>query len=195
MNITYDRDYMTIINKLLIDTEINGLKILDYSKSNKKHYFKCLCVCGKEFSARTDSIKIGTTRSCGCLKGDLISNKNKLSNNLGAINLLYRSYKHNAEKRNLIFDLSLDQFKELINNGCNYCGSPPILQKILKNQTKYKRRDIELIYNGIDRVDNNIGYILHNCVTCCSICNGAKSNLSLEVFENWIKRLVLFNEK
>ncbi len=35
---------------------------------------------------------------------------------------------------------------------------------------------------GIDRMDNNIGYVLSNCVTCCGQCNIFKLNLSITDF-------------
>jgi hypothetical protein len=177
-------------NISLVNQYINSLRILSYFSRNKKQYFKCQCVCNKEFVARTDSIKAGTTKSCGCLTGDIISNKNKLSNNLGAIRLVYRHYKANAKKRNINFFLSIEEFQKFIFNTCYYCGSAPKASKFTTSQKN--RKDKELSYNGIDRVNNNIGYISDNCVTCCKICNSAKSDLSIEEFESWIAKLMEF---
>jgi hypothetical protein len=39
--------------------------------------------------------------------------------------------------------------------------------------------------NGIDRVDNTLGYELGNVIPCCSVCNRAKSNLPLDYFLRW----------
>ena len=36
--------------------------------------------------------------------------------------------------------------------------------------------------NGIDRMNNNIGYEISNVVPCCSVCNKMKSSLSKEEF-------------
>jgi hypothetical protein len=41
-------------------------------------------------------------------------------------------------------------------------------------------------FNGIDRVDNSKGYILGNCVPCCSWCNRAKADGTLAKFMDWI---------
>ena len=38
------------------------------------------------------------------------------------------------------------------------------------------------IYNGIDRIDSNIGYEPDNCVTCCVICNRMKNKYSKNAF-------------
>lgn len=43
--------------------------------------------------------------------------------------------------------------------------------------------------NGIDRVDNNKGYTLNNCVPCCKTCNQAKHRLSQEYFIEWVEKI------
>jgi hypothetical protein len=44
-------------------------------------------------------------------------------------------------------------------------------------------------HNGIDRYDSSMGYCSANSVSCCSICNRAKSNLLPSEFEGWIERV------
>lgn len=179
-------------NKDLVGTKINGLKIVDYLAEGKRQYFELHCICGFYFKCRTDAIKSGRTKSCGCISGDLISAKNKLPDNKAATNLVMRHYKKNAERRDLKFSLSILEFEYLIFANCYYCKAPPSLSKFISSQKN--RRDKELIYNGIDRIDSNIGYTIKNCVSCCYICNRAKSDLSLAEFKEWIARLKDFNE-
>ena len=81
----------------------------------------------------------------------------------------FSSYKYGANKRNLEFELSSEQFKNITNHSCYYCGS------------------IESI--GIDRVDNNIGYLLENVVPCCKFCNLAKHKLSTDEFISHVKKI------
>ena len=45
--------------------------------------------------------------------------------------------------------------------------------------------------NGIDRVNNNLGYSKSNCVACCTFCNYAKSDHSQEEFIFWIQKAYL----
>jgi hypothetical protein len=45
------------------------------------------------------------------------------------------------------------------------------------------------LYNGIDRVDNTLGYSKENCVSCCKICNYMKQVLTLEEFYSHIRRI------
>lgn len=46
-----------------------------------------------------------------------------------------------------------------------------------------------IIYNGIDRQDNSIGYKTENCVPCCKFCNLAKSKFTIKEFQEWINYL------
>ena len=45
----------------------------------------------------------------------------------------------------------------------------------------------DFIYNGIDRLDNNEGYLPSNVVTCCKICNRAKHSLTVVEFLEWVR--------
>lgn len=69
---------------------------------------------------------------------------------------IYNTYYYSAKKTNRDFLISYEDFIIFFGDKeCYYCGD--ILQKI-----------------GIDRLDNNIGYILSNCVPCCRMCNWMK---------------------
>lgn len=48
---------------------------------------------------------------------------------------------------------------------------------------------MNFLYNGIDRVDSKKGYVAGNVVTCCRNCNQAKSDKSIDEFEEWAIRL------
>lgn len=97
-------------------------------------------------------------------------------------NPIYKSYKNYcAKKRGHIFLLSYEEFSSLIQQDCYYCGSPP--QNLLK--LSYKR---VLNYNGLDRVNNHMGYELSNVVPCCKYCNIAKNIRTLEEFLSWVEK-------
>jgi len=71
-----------------------------------------------------------------------------------------------ATKRNLEFLLSFEQWSTEIAKPCHYCsnqlGSP--------SETGI----------GLDRLDNQKGYVTANVVSCCKVCNQLKSNLFSE---------------
>lgn len=83
----------------------------------------------------------------------------------------YNTYKKRAEKtfsnQSMI---TKDEFENIASESCHYCGKEGP--------------------NGIDRVDNTVGYTKKNCVACCKHCNYVKGDLSLEDFKTWTKRFV-----
>ena len=81
------------------------------------------------------------------------------------------SYKRAAKERNIEWLLTDEEFKLFWQQPCSYCGDK-----------------IETI--GIDRKDNNKGYLIENCISCCSICNTMKMTLTKEGFINKIKQIL-----
>lgn len=98
-------------------------------------------------------------------------------------------YKLDARNRNHSWELSKAEFRILTSSNCYYCGAVP---SNIKRTDKNNYLLYEYIYNGIDRVDNTKGYTKDNCVACCTICNLAKRNMSLDTFITWIENLVLY---
>lgn len=78
----------------------------------------------------------------------------------------YLQYKQGAVNRNFCFNLTKEDFSKLINGSCYICGRPTTNKHC----------------NGIDRYDNNKGYELDNCKTCCGDCNFLKKTLDHDDF-------------
>lgn len=143
----------------------------------------CRCDCGNEKVIGARHLVIdGGTKSCGCLSKDH-NKKHKLSYGESSFNRLLSTYKKGAKTRNFEFDLNNDQFKRITQQNCHYCGDEPF--KVFTGKTYYG----EYVYNGVDRVDNKIGYVVSNCVPCCCICNKMKMILSVEEFLNQINKI------
>jgi hypothetical protein len=93
-----------------------------------------------------------------------------------------KQYRVAARARGIVWDLSAEEFAVITASTCAYCGLPPrTVARPSKNGW--------FIYNGIDRVDSGLGYVVGNVVACCPICNHAKRDMTLSVFVAWIKRL------
>lgn len=90
---------------------------------------------------------------------------------------VYNDYRKGAIKRNLSFDLTKYEFERLVNSICFYCNSSP---------TKMKSG---IIRNGIDRINNEIGYNRKNTISCCSTCNFMKRDLSFKEFKQKINNI------
>ena len=83
----------------------------------------------------------------------------------------YIIYQRNAKKRSLSFNLSFFEFINMCIKPCAYCG-------------------IKQLYNGVDRVNNEIGYNIKNCSPCCTTCNRMKRCMSVEEFRTHCRSVV-----
>lgn len=176
--------------------DINGgLEILSIFPSNSsgKHVnLSCIChYCNNATIINGNHFKKNV--SCGCQQRNSLSWKNKGPKTMpwqlppgesAKRNLIFQ-YKRSANKRNLDFLLTENEFTKLTEGNCFYCGTIP--NQIIKGQGKTSG---DFIYNGIDRLDPNLGYVTGNCVPCCWTCNNMKSNLSLNEFYEHIKKIL-----
>ena len=85
----------------------------------------------------------------------------------------FRRYKRRGLNKGLRFELTFEEVDKMITGKCHYCLKPanPFL--------------------GIDRKDNNQGYIKSNCVGCCSDCNYAKRTMSEKEFKTYLERITI----
>lgn len=151
-------------------------------------YWEYVCDCGQVKKSDTGTLNANRIQSCGCLLKEVTGAKNRKTFGESAKNRLLSVYKKGARRRNYEWKLSDEQFSKLIRSNCYYCGICPqnTTEKISPHSFGH------IVFNGIDRVDNNKGYFLENCVTCCRNCNLAKHCFSYKEFEQWIKRICEF---
>ncbi|OHB99065.1 MAG: hypothetical protein A2Z57_04005 [Planctomycetes bacterium RIFCSPHIGHO2_12_39_6] len=180
----------------------NRLTAIKYSHTNNDRFavWEWECFCGNKKNIIAANVRSGSTKSCGCLQKELgsITGKyyaGKRHGNYGkqslnhkgygesSLNHIFNTYKRTALKRGLVFNIEIKSFKFIIQSNCYYCNNSPSM--IRKNKGCFG----EFVYNGIDRINNNIGYEISNSVPCCKICNIAKSTLSFNEFYDWVKRI------
>jgi hypothetical protein len=169
-------------------------RLLVLSKAPSKHGYarwNCVCDCGRYKEVSGTSLQQEKIKSCGCLRKEtcalrasINSENNKLLPGESAFLLLYNVYKHNAEIKKREFSLTTEQFRELTSGTCVYCGLPPSS----RYQTASKNGGY--IYNGVDRINNSIGYVLENCATCCKTCNWMKRVQTTDEFISACQRVV-----
>ncbi len=161
--------------------------IKTFSKEKKKYV--CECICGNISHVSSVALGNGRSKSCGCLQKEFMINKAKFNDYSSVKNKIFGNYKSAAKRRKYEFNLTKDQFNNLIIQNCFYCNQEP---NMIYNYSKKYSNTVNwntFLYNGVDRKDNSIGYTLDNCVSCCKICNNSKSILSLEDWLNWISRV------
>ena len=82
----------------------------------------------------------------------------------------YKKYRWNAIDRGIVFAVSLGEFLKLWKVDCWYCGD-------------------KIVGTGIDRLDNEKGYVNGNLVSCCKVCNFMKRNLPIGIFVEHCKKV------
>jgi len=153
--------------------------------------YECNCKCGNTFLTRAKDVKNNKVKSCGCyhkITSQKLGLKNKKEKGSSGLNSLYRRYITNAKRRNIDFNLTIEEFKEIINKNCYYCNLEPHLSKlsITGNSTNG-----QFFHNGIDRKDGNKDYTIDNIVTCCKKCNYSKHISNEQEFISQIERIYL----
>lgn len=169
------KDQKIVIQKLefldILDKKYGMLKVIaPYGKLFNKCY--CICDCGNIKIKIIKELKSGHVKSCGCLLGI----KSKISKEDKWYRIPYYHYTHRSKKRFGVFDISLNEFIDLVSKPCYYCGYLP-------NKLKDK------CCNGLDRINSELGYIKSNIVVCCKICNRMKLNYTRDKFYNKIKSI------
>ena len=159
----------------------------DRGNSNQIMY-DCKCDCGNNHITSGESIRSGKSKSCGCNRKNP---PNKENDRIFAVwKQLYKSTieKRNKKKNANITDIELNYFILLSKSNCFYCGSEP-LNKAIDRHRKTNEERCTVAYNGLDRIDSNIGYVKSNVIPCCKKCNTAKNVLSQNDFKNLITKI------
>lgn len=86
----------------------------------------------------------------------------------------FLEYQERSVKKNNPFDLTFDEFKNMLSLNCSYCDSSSQMT--------------------IDRIDSTKGYVYGNVQPCCFKCNHMKYVYTNDDFLAQIKRIYSFME-
>lgn len=183
----------------LIGKRFNDLVILEKTDSyiciSKKRNHKTMrtryivqCDCGVKFKAIKSFILNNKTRTCKECAYRLRPQSRQRVSTLDRLYYLTITRRIKKFKNKLFCNLSIDEFAEIIKNDCYYCGSKPTSKEYIRNNRFAK--DTIIYANGIDRMNNNIGYIKENCVACCPDCNFMKGSLNIKDFFKHIELIM-----
>lgn len=126
----------------------------------------CKCDCGNVIEALKGGLVDGSKTNCGWSCGL----RDKLFPKSDKRKQVFRNLRTECKRKNREFALTFEQFALLTSKNCCYCGAEPV-KDFYGN-----------VRNGIDRQNNDIGYIFSNCVSCCYTCNRMKGDLSYQGF-------------
>jgi hypothetical protein len=143
------------------------------------------CKCGQDFALR----KTNSFVSYEDIKCPDCKRLARLAPHIGE-RYVFRRVKWDAKKAGRSFNLSFEWFIETIQLPCHYCNRSRVnkVDVASKITGEYLLKDFR--YNGLDRVDNAVGYEESNCVPCCVVCNRAKNSMPYNDFMDYVKALV-----
>ncbi len=165
--------------------KFNRLTVINFHHSDKRwrKWYNVKCDCGSNKVVMGSAMTSGNTKSCGCLSREIKESK-RISKNHSEVTAIILGYKRHAERRGFKWQLTRKDVEKLVKMNCFYCDSKP-------NNIKKTKNSIGdgFIYSGIDRVDSSKNYTKENSVSCCKICNYAKSDMSLNEFQEWAVKI------
>ena len=152
------------------------LTVIGQAESHKTHaMWICRCDCGKERVTSGGHLRAGNTTNCGCAR--------RLPFGESSFRSILHKWKRAAQARGLSWNLTEEKVRELTQEDCFYCGVEPTQiyhpGGTLKEGSSGRAWG-PFIYNGIDRINNDIGYEPDNVVTSCFRCNRAKNVMSVQ---------------
>lgn len=153
----------------------------------KRTIVDVVCDCGTVKSVGKDwLLGQGDKASCGCGRTEswLNSLMLRISNIQFAFNKLHYEYSRAAKAKNLVYRLT-DLELSFCLEPCIYCGDEPS-RKISRGGVFSNE---SVLVTGLDRIDNDCGYVKRNIVSCCIECNKSKSSRSVVDFLNHASRI------
>lgn len=192
-----------IRNKDLVGLKFGNLVVNKFELRDKTDnvVWSCTCFCGKTFLANSNRLLSGTASNCGCI----YAIERRKPPGETSWNTRWSSYLSNVKERrnrkgkSFENEFTKELFIEKSSLDCFYCERPPMeWNKYLKENgqvtSKASRMSQEGIdrawinINGLDRVDNSVGYLLSNTVPCCPDCNFMKHSSTLSEWCSIIER-------
>lgn len=135
------------------------LKVIRCIGKNKFriYFWRCECACGKFTTVSTASLKSKTTRSCGCLAKQLLTNRNKQNKTHGySKRSEYTSW---IEMRRRCYNTKRHNYSEYGGRGIKVCRRwKTSFENFLADMGDKPNKNY-----SIDRIDVNKNYTEENC--------------------------------
>ena len=152
-----------------VEGRINGIDRLDNGGSYvMENCVPCCWSCNNSKGCLDPTTFIERVRILGMLHGKIVTTNDRPELWGTTSSGDYNTYKHVATRKNRAFDFTKERFEEITSMPCTYCHR--------SNGA-----------HGLDRIDNDIGYIEGNVCSCCRECNYMRGTMSLQEFREVIR--------
>ena len=155
------------------------LTVLDnpYVRINRTTKWLCQCVCGREKYFNIDSLKKGTTVSCGCKRRELHRTALLKARPTHLVSVTrFHNIKIKAERRGLQFTITREYLEELWLKQKGMCAiSSVVLELTYRMSTRNTA--------SLDRIDSSKGYEVGNVQWVHKKINQMKMDLSETAFK------------
>lgn len=145
----------------------------------KRIAWLCRCDCGTEKVVKGEDLRNGDTKSCGCLNDEKRSER---APHMYEVCIRYTPEMASAHKiwkaRGYNEGMSFDEFYELSQMDCFFCGAKP---SNVSNSAKYDKKSSDFaktngdfIYNALKKINIELQYTKENSSPCCKECEKQK---------------------
>ena len=153
--------------------------------------WECVCKCGGRVVKKWYSLErrnVHPEFNCGCHKHGYKAGGFEAV----AMAIVVSGIKGTMARRGLGNELSDEEIAEITKRPCAYCG---VVGGNVRKKFKSPWVGREYRYNGIDRVDNSLGYTKANVVPCCGECNEGKMDRSPDEYVRHCIAVADYNRK
>lgn len=154
----------------------------------------CQCDCGNQKIVKSEELKNGDTKSCGCWNQE---KRKERANTMYEACVKFHPSETSARriwlKRYSDGGILFDDFFRISQMDCHYCEAKPNsvinAAKEDKKSSQSAKDNGDFVYNGLDRIDSSLPHTLDNVVPCCKWCNYAKRERTTVEFDIWIDQV------
>lgn len=178
----------------LTGQKYHRLTVLEIAPAiNNRSAWQCQCDCGTTKIVKTNELRSGDTKSCGCWNQE---QRSKRALNMYSKCIKYTPKEASARRvwRNNYEEMEFEDFHIISQQPCYYCGEMPsnVQNGADKKSSENMKKNGYFTYNGLDRLDSNKPHSKKNCVACCKYCNYAKRERTVEEFKEWLTKTYKF---